>query len=98
MSEPMTVADCRAAQHACSNAVHERMDELRASIQRAEIGIAALSETSKIIASIASDIKQIRRDADALYALKYVEKGFIAVVSLLCLGVLGALLRLVLKP
>jgi hypothetical protein len=46
---------------------------------------------------VAEELKKERQVSDTLYALKIYEKALIAIISLFCLAVVGAMVRLILK-
>ena len=102
MSEPMTVEKCREIQGACSSGVYHKIDELREAVRVMDLersGNRVRFETMVAdVSEIKANVSIIRKEADALYAIKLIEKIVFGIVSLICIAVVTALIKLVVMP
>jgi len=102
MSEPMTIEKCRELQGTCSAGVYHKIDELREIIRVMDLersGNRVRFETMIAdVTEIKTNVAIIRKEADALYAIKLIEKIVFGIVSLICIAVITALIKLVVMP
>jgi hypothetical protein len=102
MSEPMTTEACRASQGECSRLVRGEIAAVREMVQnmdRERSGNAVrFAQLIQDVSEIKANVSVIRKEADNLYAIKMVEKIVFGLVTLLCVAVITALVKLVVAP
>ena len=101
MSEPMTTEQCRAQQRDCSSAVRAEVAAVREMVQTMDRERGANSvrfeQLIRDVVEIKLNVNVIRKEADALYAIKLTERIAFGLVGLVCVGVVTAVIKLVIK-